>query len=89
MGASSQLSTRATRAALSGKTLNKSEVPLHVPNLADLGGEYNPSSGLVATKDTGVDAAGRADPVLLLLGGHLLDGNTEGLDSKRRTWRRR
>ena len=44
-------------------------------------GKYSPSSGLVANKAAGAHAAGRADPVLLPLGGHLLDINPEGLDS--------
>ena len=80
VGASSQLSTRAARAALLWKTLQHAEVLVHVPCLADLVGEYSPSSGLVATKAAGAHSAGRADPVFLPVGGHLPDLDPEGLD---------
>ena len=80
MGASSQLSTRATRTALLWKTLQQAEVSVHIPSLDDLVGEYSPSSGLVAAEVVGAHTTGRADPVLLPVGGHLPDLDPQGLE---------
>ena len=80
MGANAQLSTRAGRAALLWQALQQAEVLLHVPSVAGVVGKHSPCNSLVAAEVAGAQTTGRADTVLLPVGGHLFDLKPQGLE---------
>ena len=79
VGANAQLSTRAGRAALLWQTLQQAGVLVHVPSVAGVVGKHSPWSNLVAAEVAGAHTTGRADTVLLPVGGHLSDLDPQGL----------
>ena len=69
MGATSQLSTRATGPALKCRTRQQAEVLVHVTgSLANLAGKYSPGSSLVETKAARAHTPGPDNPIPLPLG---------------------
>ena len=81
MGATSQLSTRATGPALKCRTGQQAEVLVHVTgSLANLAGKYSPSSSLFETKAAHAHTPGPDNPIPLPLGDHLLFSAAERLD---------
>ena len=80
VGANAQLSTRADRAALLWKTLQQAEVFVHVPSVAGVVGKHSPCSSLVAAEVAGAHNTGRADTVLLPVGGNLFDPDSQGFE---------
>ena len=80
VGANTQLSNRAGRAALLWQTLQQAEGLVHVPSVAGLVGKHSPGSNLVAAEVAGAHTTGRADTVLLPVGGHLFDLDPQGLE---------
>ena len=81
MGATSQLSTRATGPALECRTGQQAEVLVHVTgSLANLAGKYSPGSNLVETKAARAHTPGPDNPIPLPLGDHLLFSAAERLE---------
>ena len=81
VGATSQLSTRATGPALECRTQQQAEVLVHVTgSLAHLAGKYSPSSDLVETKAARAHTPGPDNHIPLPLGDHLLFSAAERPD---------